>query len=59
MAKTAEMDEASVCQLINCSSYSELLGGKGGTASQLITILQKKTGSGKKRRGKKKKSDSD
>ncbi|MDP6899431.1 MAG: type IA DNA topoisomerase [Candidatus Thalassarchaeaceae archaeon] len=57
MAKIAEMDEASVCQLINCSSYSELLGGKGGTASQLITILQKKTGSGKKRRGKKKKSD--
>jgi len=39
--------------LVDASSYGDLQGGVGGTASKLITILSKRTGTGKKRKSKK------
>lgn len=50
MAKSAELSEADACQLVGVSAYTELTGGRGGTASKLITTLRKKTGGGRKRK---------
>ena len=53
MAEKAELSESDACQLVKVEGYAQLQGGAGGTASQLITILRKRT------RGKKKKAKSD
>ena len=49
----AESTEADACALVDASRYGDLQGGVGGTASKLITILSKRTGTGKKRKSKK------
>ena len=49
----AESTEADACALVDASRYGDLQGGVGGTASKLITILAKQTGTGKKRKSKK------
>ena len=45
LAKSLEMDEATACGLVGLSSFSELTGGKSGTASDLIGQLRDKTDS--------------
>ena len=42
LVNKAELDEESACKLVEVSAYSELSGGRSGTASKLISILQKK-----------------
>ena len=42
LANKAELDEESACKLVDVSAFSELSGGRSGTASKLISILQKK-----------------
>ena len=42
LANKVDLDEESACKLVAISAYSELSGGRGGTASKLIAILQKK-----------------
>jgi hypothetical protein len=42
LANKADLDEESACKLVETSAFSELSGGRGGTASKLIAILQKK-----------------
>ena len=42
LANKAELDEESACKLVKVSAFSELSGGRSGTASKLISILQKK-----------------
>ena len=50
----AESTEADACALVEASGYGDLQGGRGGTASKLITLLSKRTGgTGKKRKSKK------
>ena len=50
----AELTEADACALVEESGYGDLQGGRGGTASKLITLLSKRTGgTGKKRKSKK------
>jgi DNA topoisomerase-1 len=46
LAKTSGKDEAGVCALVGLESYSELTGGKGGTASALIDTLQPRSNRG-------------
>ena len=54
LATKAELTESSACEMVEESSYDDLTGGQGGTASKLITILLKYTGdSGKKRKSRK------
>ena len=49
LATKAELTESSACEMVDATSYDDLTGGAGGTASTLITILLKYTGgSGKK-----------
>ena len=58
LAVKAELSEADACALVGCKAWSELTGGRGGTASDLITALRKQAGIGKGRgkgRGKGKK----
>jgi DNA topoisomerase-1 len=43
LVKKAGMDEASACALVGTNSYSDLTGGKGGTASKLIDLLRGKS----------------
>jgi hypothetical protein len=40
LAQKAGLDESSACALVGAKSYSELGGGKGGTASKLIDLLR-------------------
>ena len=42
LVNKAELDEESACKLVEVSAFSELSGGRSGTASKLISILQKK-----------------
>jgi hypothetical protein len=56
LSKTAEMSIEDVCKLVSVDSLDKLSGSQGGTASQLITILQKKTGGKRSRRRGKKRS---
>ena len=42
LANKAALDEEAACKLVNISNYSDLTGGRSGTASKLIAILQKK-----------------
>jgi len=42
LANKADLDEEAACKLVNISNYSDLTGGRSGTASKLIAILQKK-----------------
>ena len=42
LANKAELDEETACKLVEVSAFSELSGGRSGTASKLISILQKK-----------------
>ena len=54
LATKAELTESSACEMVEESSYDDLTGGQGGTASKLITILLKYTGdSGKKGKSRK------
>ena len=54
LATKAELTEASACEMVGATSYDDLAGGQGGTASKLITILLKYTGdSGKKGKSRK------
>ena len=54
LATRAEMTESEVCALVDAAKFTDLQGGAGGTASKLITILKKRTGStGKKGKSKK------
>ena len=43
MAEKAELSESDACKLVELENYSELQGGSGGSASNLITILKKRT----------------
>jgi len=45
LAESLEMDESSACELVGVSNFSELSGGKSGTASDLIGQLKNKTDS--------------
>ena len=45
----AELSESEACALVEATQYSDLQGGAGGTASKLITILKKRTGTSKKK----------
>ena len=40
LAKTAGLDEAGVSALVGVKSYTELTGGRGGTASAAIDALR-------------------
>ena len=40
LADTAALDEAGVCTLVGLTSYAELTGGRGGTASAAIDALR-------------------
>ena len=40
LAGSAKLDEAGACALVGLQSYSELTGGRDGTASALIDELQ-------------------
>ena len=42
LANKVDLDEESACKLVEITAYSELSGGRSGTASKLIAILQKK-----------------
>ena len=39
LAKKRELDEPDACALVECKSYEELRGGRGGTASRLTDAL--------------------
>jgi hypothetical protein len=43
LAKKADLEEAGACNLVNVTNYSELTGGRQGTASKLIETLRKKS----------------
>ena len=45
LAESLEMDESTACDLVGLSNFSELTGGKSGTASDLIGKLRDKTDS--------------
>ena len=45
LVESLEMDESSACELVGVSNFSELTGGKSGTASDLIGQLKNKTDS--------------
>ena len=45
LAESLEMDESSAGELVGVSSFSELMGGKSGTASDLIGQLKNKVDS--------------
>ena len=48
LVKKADLEEAGACNLVNVTNYSELSGGRQGTASKLIeTLLDKRTFSSK------------
>lgn len=51
LAKKAGLEEGAACALVELSSYDELNGGKGGTASALIDVLlaQKKAAAAENR----------
>ena len=55
LCEKAELTESAACELVKVTNFSELQGGRGGSASELITILKKRTG-GTKKKGKSKKS---
>ena len=40
LADEAGLDEAGICALVELASYSELTGGRGGTASSAINALR-------------------
>ena len=42
LAKKAELEEKAACELVGVASYSDLSGGRQGTASKLIESLRKK-----------------
>ena len=42
LAGKLELEEAAAAGLVDCASYSELTGGRDGTASALITALKKR-----------------
>ena len=42
LAESLEMDESAACELVGLSNFSELTGGKSGTASELIGNLKGK-----------------
>ena len=42
LVKKADLEEAGACNLVNVTNYSELSGGRQGTASKLIETLRKK-----------------
>jgi len=52
LAEKAELEEAAACALVNLKNYSELMGGRNGSASTLINELKKR---GKKKGSKRKK----
>ena len=43
LAKSLELDDDSVLLMVDAAQFSELTGGKSGTASKLIGILREKT----------------
>lgn len=43
LAKKAELEEENACELVGAASYSELSGGRQGTASKLIETLRKRS----------------
>ena len=43
LVKKAELEEEVACELVGITSYSELSGGRQGTASKLIESLRKKS----------------
>jgi len=43
LVKKSEIDEKTACQLVGTVSYSELSGGRQGSASKLIETLRKKS----------------
>jgi DNA topoisomerase-1 len=45
-AEKAELSEQEACALVELNAYDELTGGRGGTASGLITILLKRNNPG-------------
>mgnify|MGYP001271918858 CR=1 FL=1 len=45
LAESLEMDESAACELVGLSNFSELTGGKSGTASELIGNLKGKVDS--------------
>ncbi|MED5485963.1 MAG: hypothetical protein VYE59_05035, partial [Candidatus Thermoplasmatota archaeon] len=50
LAEKAELDEAAACALVNLKNYSELMGGRNGSASTLINELKKRGKKGSKRK---------
>ena len=42
LANKADLDEEGACKLVETPTFTELTGGRKGTASKLIAILQKK-----------------
>jgi len=42
LAKKAELGEGAACELVGVASYSDLSGGRQGTASKLIETLRKR-----------------
>jgi len=42
LAKKAELEEGDACELVGVASYSDLSGGRQGTASKLIETLRKR-----------------
>ena len=42
LVKKSELEEEVACKLVGAESYSDLSGGRQGTASKLIESLRKK-----------------
>ncbi len=53
LVEKAEMNESKACALVDVKNYSELNGGRNGSASNLISALKKLSGNKKGRKGKK------
>ena len=45
LASSLDMDESTACEMIGLSTFSDLTGGKSGSASELIGLLRDKTDS--------------
>ena len=43
LVKKAELEEEAACKLVGADTYSDLLGGRQGTASKLIETLRKRS----------------
>jgi len=54
LAEKASLDEKAACALVQVDDWSSLTGGRGGSASSLITLLRKRSPTSGRKRGRRK-----